>query len=42
MFRNIPNTITAIRKALREAKEKYDGVIALSGTPFLPRILMLG
>jgi hypothetical protein len=33
MFRNIPSTITAIRKALREAKEKYDGVIALLGTP---------
>jgi len=33
MFRNIPNTITAIHKALREAKVKYDEVIALLGTP---------
>ena len=33
MFRNIPNTITAIHKALREAKVKYEEVIALSGTP---------
>ena len=33
MYRDIPNTIIAIRKALREAKEKYDEVIALLGTP---------
>src|SRR4030067_1359671 len=33
MYRDIPNTIIAIRKALREAKTKYDGVIALLGTP---------
>ena len=33
MYRDIPNTIIAIRKALREAKVKYEEVIALSGTP---------
>ena len=33
MYRDIPNTITAIRKALREAKVKYDEVITLLGTP---------
>ncbi|MFC2092792.1 hypothetical protein ACFLSV_02730 [Bacteroidota bacterium] len=33
MYRDIPNTITAIHKALREAKVKYKEVFALSGTP---------
>ena len=33
MYRDIPNTITAIRKALREAKVKYEEVIVLIGTP---------
>jgi len=33
MFRDIPKSIAGIRKALREAKEKYDGVTALLGTP---------
>lgn len=38
MYRDIPNTITAIHKALREAKVKYEEVIALIGTPayFMP------
>jgi len=32
MFRYIPHTIDGIRRALREAKEKYDAILALPGT----------
>ena len=33
MFRDIPKSITGIHKALREAKVKYEEVIAILGTP---------